>query len=67
MLKSKGMPNESDTLENRNNSQMQELRLWVPIFLAEWLSQKAKDNFFPSRGVYVRHILLGIHRRENGR
>jgi hypothetical protein len=61
------MPNQSDTSENKNNTQMQELRLWVPVFLADWLKQKAKENYFSTRGLYVRHLLLGIYRRENGR
>lgn len=79
MLESKLMPNQSDGLENSNTNlenspefsarekRYQELRLWVPVFLADWLNKMAHENFYNHRNKYVTHLLMELYRRAHGR
>lgn len=45
---------------------MVELRFRIPSTVADWLTQKAKENF-KDRNIYVRDILITLYRRENGK
>ena len=48
--------------ENRRGG-MVELRFRIPLFVAEWLSQKAHENY-KHRNIYVRDIIIALYRRD---
>jgi hypothetical protein len=45
---------------------MVEIRFRIPLFVAEWLAEKAQESFKP-RNNYIKDTLISWYRREHGR
>lgn len=65
MLEYSKMPHSETTHTEKQDYYMVQIRVYIPNFVADWLSKKAKEDF-KTRNIYIRDLFVRLYRRENG-